>query len=174
MPLTDELKSLSPEERIRKLKEIEDDKKKEIEEAETLISESMREIGEAKEKKDIPLPQMKAGDISQLLTAEEKRMFATKRFVSIPGAPEESASAAKRNLEEQAEIEARTPAARRGSEAPIYGTAIERAKDENNPMEIYNSNRSVTSEKSEKVNPYEAGSVTGAKYERRQEKRSEY
>ncbi|MFH1182086.1 MAG: hypothetical protein V1702_03965 [Candidatus Woesearchaeota archaeon] len=173
MPSMEELKTLSPEERIKRLKEIEESKKKEIEEAETLISESMREIGEAKEKKDIPIPQMRAENISQLLTAEEKSMFATKRFVNVQGAAEGTSPAA-RSLEEVAGSEAGSPSARRGSEAPVYGTAIEKAREENNPMDIYNRNTSVTTGKVEKVNPYESGSVTGAKYEKREEKRSSY
>jgi hypothetical protein len=164
MPLTDELKNLSPAERIKKLKELEEGKKKEIEEAETLISESMREIGEANEKKDMPIPQLKAGDIGQLLTAEEKSMFATKRFLNIQA--EEPAQAAKKNLEEQAEIESRSPSAKRGSEAPVYGTAIDQARKENNPMDIYNRNSSVTTGHVEKENPYDSGTVTGTKYER--------
>jgi hypothetical protein len=173
MPSLEDLKNLSPEERIRKLKEIEASKRKEIEEAETLISESMREIGAANEKKDIPIPQLKAEDIAQLLTVEEKRLFATKRFVSAPGAPEETGPVAARRLEEVAEMEAASPAARRGSEAPVYGTAIEKAREENNPMDFYNRNTSVTTGKVDKVNPYESGSVTGAKYEKRQERRDE-
>jgi hypothetical protein len=174
MPSIEELKNLSPEERIKKLKEIEESKKKEIEEAETLISESMREIGAEKEKKDIPIPQMRADNIAQLLTAEERSMFATKRFVNARAATEETKSGAGRNLEEVAENEAGSPAAKRASSAPVYGTALEKAREENNPMDIYNRNTSVTTGKVEKEHPYESGSVTGAKYHRNEEKRSDY
>lgn len=168
----EEIKNLSPEERIKMLKEIEESKKKEIEEAETLISESMRELGEAKEKKDMPIPELKAEDISQLLTAEAKNMFATKRFINVKGAEETTAGPGM--LEEVAEQEATSPSARRGSAAPVYGTTIEKAREDNNPMDIYNRNTSVTTGKSEKVSAYESGSVTGAKYEKREEKRTDY
>ena len=40
----DDVKGLEPEERIRRLKQIEDERKREIEEAEALIRNSMREI----------------------------------------------------------------------------------------------------------------------------------
>jgi hypothetical protein len=170
MPDIEELKKLSPEERIKKLKEIEENRKKEIEEAETLISESMRELDDEQEKKEIPIPQLKADDISSLLTVEEKRMFATKRFVNV-GNETASAPGAQRNLEEVTEA---SPPARQASSAPIYGQALERARSENNPMEIYNRNTSVTTGKSEEVHPYESGSVTGTKYHKHEEKKSEY
>jgi hypothetical protein len=77
----DEIKKLSPEERIKRLKELEDEKRKEIEEAEKLIKESVVEIEQAEDiKQKIPVPQMKAVDIDNLFTQEEKQVFATKRY----------------------------------------------------------------------------------------------
>jgi len=46
----DKLKGLSPEERIKKLKGMEEERKKEIEEAERLINQSQKEIEEKKRK----------------------------------------------------------------------------------------------------------------------------
>jgi hypothetical protein len=46
MPIDkDELKKLSPEERLKRLKELEEERKKEIEEAEDLIKRTEAEIG---------------------------------------------------------------------------------------------------------------------------------
>ncbi|MFC1753057.1 hypothetical protein ACFL96_06640 [Thermoproteota archaeon] len=77
----DELKKLTPEERVKKLKEIEERSRKEIEEAQKLMTESMREIEEVGEKKiDIPIPQLTSVDVDALFGQEEKDMFKTKRF----------------------------------------------------------------------------------------------
>ncbi|MBI2130011.1 hypothetical protein HYU07_07335 [Candidatus Woesearchaeota archaeon] len=82
MAKLDELKSLSPQERIKKLKELEEERKKEIEEAEKLIKESNVEIEEErKELERIPIPQLKTVDIQGLFTAEEREIFSVKRFV---------------------------------------------------------------------------------------------
>ena len=75
-----EIKKLSPEERIKRLKKIEEENKKEINEAEKLIKDSIREINIQKEIKDLPIPQIKAVDIESLFSPEEKEVFATKRY----------------------------------------------------------------------------------------------
>jgi len=77
-----ELRNLLPEERIKRLKEIEEKNRKEIEEAHKLMQESEVEIVEdQKEKEQIPIPQLKVADIDMLVGEEEKRIFATTRFV---------------------------------------------------------------------------------------------
>jgi len=79
-----ELKNLPPEERIKRLKEIEEMNRKEIEEAHKLIQESEVEIEEQeKEKEQIPIPQVRAADIDMLVGEEERRVFATKRYVDV-------------------------------------------------------------------------------------------
>lgn len=79
----DELKKLGPQERIKRLKELEEERKHEIEEAEELIKETVREIAEAEEKKRIPIPQARATDLSSTLTtAEEKELVATHHFTT--------------------------------------------------------------------------------------------
>jgi len=81
MAETDDLKKLPPDERIKKLKELEEAKRKEIEEAQQLLKESAVELErEEKIKQEVPVPQMKAVDIGQLFTKEEKQVFATKRY----------------------------------------------------------------------------------------------
>jgi len=85
--LTD-LKKLSPEERVKKLKEIEERSRKEIEEAQKLMGESIREIEiEQGIKEKMPIPQLAAVDIDSLFTIEEKDMFKTNRFVSAKKEP---------------------------------------------------------------------------------------
>jgi len=77
-----DLKKLPPEERIRKLKELAENDKKEIEEAQKLIRDS--EIEEEEKKKllrKIPIPQMKAVDIESLFSETEKQAFETVRQV---------------------------------------------------------------------------------------------
>ncbi|MFH1510649.1 MAG: hypothetical protein ABIF10_03075 [Candidatus Woesearchaeota archaeon] len=77
----EELKKMSSEERIRLLKELEKEKRKEIEEAQKLISETEKEIEEHEEiRKSVPIPQIKAVSIDALFTREEKQVFAAKRF----------------------------------------------------------------------------------------------
>jgi len=75
-----EIKKLSPEERIKRLKKIEEENKKEINEAEKLIKDSIREINIQEEIKDLPIPQIKAVDIESLFSPEEKEIFAAKRY----------------------------------------------------------------------------------------------
>jgi hypothetical protein len=77
----DDLKRLAPDERIRKLRELEQKKKKEIEHAGKLIKASEDEIDVSVEKKrKIPIDQLKSVDLGHLETAEEKDIFRIKRF----------------------------------------------------------------------------------------------
>ena len=78
-----EIKKLSPEERINRLKKIEEENKKEINEAEKLIKDSIREINIQEEIKDLPIPQIKAVDIESLFSPEEKEVFAAKRYKDL-------------------------------------------------------------------------------------------
>jgi hypothetical protein len=79
----DELKKLSPEERIKRLKEIEKRNQEEIKKAQDLIKKSEAEIEEEENsKRKIPIPQLKSVDVSSLFGkgTQEEQMFATKRF----------------------------------------------------------------------------------------------
>lgn len=78
----EELKKLSPERRLKVLKELEEKSRQEIEEARKLMAESEREI-EIKEEieRDMPVPQLAAVDVESLFTPEEKELFRTKRFI---------------------------------------------------------------------------------------------
>jgi len=75
----DDIKKLSPEERIKRLKELEEERKKEIQEAEKLMKSSEDEIVvQEKIRRDIPIPQLKAVDVDHLFSAAEKQMFESK------------------------------------------------------------------------------------------------
>ena len=105
----EDLKKLSPDERIRRLKELEEERKKEIEQAEELIKESVREIDEAEEKKKIPIPQARATELSALTTAEEKQVVATHHLLATEAAAiTPQSQQQQKSLEEVAEEEART------------------------------------------------------------------
>src|SRR3989338_10101312 len=184
----EEVKQLTPEERIRRLKEIEEERKGEIEEAETLIRESMREISEASEKKHAPIRQVTAHDISQLLTTEEKRMFKTARFQDLAdekGREATEEGTGMQNLEEVAAEEAREKQQHQ-SHAPIYGKALDEARKGvdygarttagagrmEGVQEVYSS-RTVTGAQDKPGQMYErgreaAGEISGS-YERRKE-----
>ena len=97
-----EIKKLSPEERIKKLKEIEEENKKEINEAEKLIKDSIKEINIKEEIRDLPIPQIKAVDIESLFSPEEKEVFAAKRYKESRHVEEETTE---KPLEETVEQE---------------------------------------------------------------------
>ncbi|HII89041.1 TPA: hypothetical protein HA253_05600, partial [Candidatus Woesearchaeota archaeon] len=79
----EDLKKLSPEERIEKLKKIQEKKQKEIEEARKLLAESVDEFEEETEQKSkIPIDQLKVDTAEMLLTLEDREMFTMKRFLS--------------------------------------------------------------------------------------------
>ncbi|MBI2142864.1 hypothetical protein HYU20_00795 [Candidatus Woesearchaeota archaeon] len=110
MATVDELKKLSPDERIKRLKELEEERKKEIEEAEELIKETAQELADAEEKKKIPIPQARATDLSSALTtAEEKQFVATHHLVTAEAPtqpPQQPQPQQQRSLEEVATEEA--------------------------------------------------------------------
>ena len=109
----DDLKKLTPEERIKKLKELEKKRKDEIERAQKLIKQSEEELeDDENQKRDIPVPQLKSIDIESLFTDEEKKLFATKRFIE-PKSKIDTGDAKEEKREKRLEEEIReTPAAR--------------------------------------------------------------
>ncbi|MBI2143914.1 hypothetical protein HYU17_02055 [Candidatus Woesearchaeota archaeon] len=122
MATIEELKKLSPQERIRCLRELEEERRKEIEQAEELIKETSREIAEAEEKRKIPIPQARATDLSSALTtAEEKQLVATHHLMAegtpaAPAAPEQQP----KSLEEVAAEEA-LPAQAQQPQQNLFG-----------------------------------------------------
>lgn len=77
----EEIKKLNAEERIRKLKAVQEKNKEEIKKAQELLRESEEELEEKeKEKAEIPIPQLRAVDLGELFSEEERQMFKAKRF----------------------------------------------------------------------------------------------
>ena len=74
-PLED-LKKLTPRERIERLKKLGEQKKKELSETEKLLQESMQEV-ERQESlaKRIDLPEMRSPDITRLFTPQEEEVL---------------------------------------------------------------------------------------------------
>ncbi len=66
----DKIKNLSPEERIKKLKEIQEKSKKDLNEAEKLIKQSVQEMQITQETKNIPIPENREVDIEKLFVPE--------------------------------------------------------------------------------------------------------
>lgn len=176
----EEIKKLYPEERIRRLKEIEGERRREIEEAETLIRESMREISEASESRLVPIKQVTARDISQLVTADEKRIFRTARFQEesprLEGAAASEMQEDKQSLEEVAGQEAQEKMQQSGK--PLYAKALEDAKARVDysarpeRQDVYRSDKAGFQEEARQM--YEqgkaaSGEISGS-YERRKEK----
>ena len=80
--MPDDLKNLSPEERIIRLKEIEKKKKEEIAEAQNLLKESEQELSDQDElKRKVPIPQV-AADQEEGLSADEKEILAAHKGIS--------------------------------------------------------------------------------------------
>jgi|GEM_PF-2458598 len=75
------LKKLPPEKRIAFLKKLEEERKKEIELAEEMIKSTEEELKALEEFRDV-IPQLRAVDIEELFTPEEKEIFKVARFVS--------------------------------------------------------------------------------------------
>jgi len=153
----EELKHLSPEERLAKLKEIEEKSKKEIEEAQKLIKQSEEEISEKKKfEEKVPIPQLISEEGRGLETSEEKEMFEAQREKARKQvkekAPEEKKKA---SLEEQIESEHIEELARKPAEElkEMMGDIYKRAEEQGGYMsreqreEIY----SITKAEGEKI-----------------------
>jgi hypothetical protein len=127
----EDLKKLSPRERVARLKQIEKENQEEIEKARKMIGESEREIEIEEEMREIPIPQVKAVDIDSLFGQEEKQVFRMKRFVS---SPEEQTSAEEQTESSQEEkaleqtVSEEADQVRVEAEAVQYNSALEEAK----------------------------------------------
>ena len=78
----EDLKKLSPKERIERLKRLQEKNKEEIEQAQKMLTKAEEESAIEDEMKDIPIPQLKAVDIDELFSPEEKELFKAKRFAT--------------------------------------------------------------------------------------------
>ncbi|MBW2981986.1 hypothetical protein KY343_03845 [Candidatus Woesearchaeota archaeon] len=100
-----DLKKLSPNERLEKLKELQEKDREEIEKAQKLLQETEDEIGRERELEKIPIPQLKAVDIGALFSTEEKELFKAKRFTAAPAKEKEEKPEEPRRAEEREELE---------------------------------------------------------------------
>ena len=144
----DELKKLSPQERIKKLKELQKKDKEEIEKAQKLILESEEAAEREEEIKKIPIPQLKAVDIDSLFSSEERDLFRAKRFIEIKKPEEEK---------EKPVISKERPLEEVAAEAEILKVEEERAHaqyltqlSEQPADKIYNRMKEIYSEAKEK------------------------
>ena len=96
-----DFEKLPPTERIKKLKEFEERKKKEIAEAERLMQQSEVQIEQEMWKKNnLPLDQMKVFDEGMLRSPEEREMVKAKQYTSDVKEHEEGSAAEQEMLEE--------------------------------------------------------------------------
>jgi hypothetical protein len=97
----DNLKKLSPKDRIKKLKELQEKNKQEIEQAQKMLTEAEEQSDIEEELSHMPIPQLKAVDIDELFSPEEKELFRAKRFAEPKKKPEKAEKPkAKGELEE--------------------------------------------------------------------------
>jgi len=73
----EDIKKLGPDERIKKLKELEEKRKQEIERAHKLIQESEDEIAIEEKLKDVKIPDDKEVDIGKLFRQEDETLEET-------------------------------------------------------------------------------------------------
>lgn len=77
----EDMKRLSPEERLKKLRELQEKRRKEIEEAQKLLKESEEELRMQKGLEEkIPIPQVTAEQEETLTSTEEKEVFTQHRL----------------------------------------------------------------------------------------------
>ena len=118
----DNLKKLSPEERLKKLKEFSEKREKEIKEAQDLIKRSEDEINTRKKfEEKIPIPQLITDEGETLGTSEERDMFKVHRFKSNRR-EEKKTKKVEETLEEtveQAPVQSVAPAAQYVQEASM-------------------------------------------------------
>ncbi len=139
-------RNLAGVEKVKKLKEIEGKKKKELEEAEALLRLAQDEVSAEQEKKEkLPIPQVAATDISFLMTEAERAIFRTRRFApeaSLDKA-ETAASLEEQRLEEMAEEEIEKK--EKLAVNPTYGAAFEQARSSiEQPKSLYGAPETVT------------------------------
>jgi hypothetical protein len=73
----DDIKKLSPEDRLRRLKELEEKRKKEANETSLLIKEAEEDIKKEKIIKEIKVPEIKKRDITELFSSEQESLEET-------------------------------------------------------------------------------------------------
>lgn len=134
MTTVDDLRKLPPEERLARLRKLEEEHRSEIEEAEELMSESRREIREIERRRDIPVDAVTADTMDELFTEEEKQLFETKRFEQRTRPARRSEETGGETEEELEEMAANAP--KEEERGVNYGNAIEQSRE--GPEKMYN------------------------------------
>src|SRR3990167_5553452 len=98
--MADELKNLPPEERIKKLKELEKQRKKEIEEAQKVIKDSEEELTARRKWTDrVPIPEMGQDDFANL-SAEGQEILRLGKGLQKKEEPEEKPASSRKSTSE--------------------------------------------------------------------------
>ena len=80
----EDVDNLPPEEKIKRLKELEKKKKKEIEEAQKMLRETEKELTEREEwKRKVPIPQVAAESMGEMSEAEKEIIRAHKGLKEV-------------------------------------------------------------------------------------------
>lgn len=138
----DEIKRLGPKERIKRLKELEEKRKEEIDEARKMITESEHEIIVDEIKRDIPIPEMTAIDPSTLFGETDKDMWRSKQYAPRQGKKEdESGVISQKAIEELEDLivnEKTQKDMERSARAQQYTAPLEQIKQGNERLaDIY-------------------------------------
>ncbi|MBD3249315.1 hypothetical protein GF336_04685 [Candidatus Woesearchaeota archaeon] len=145
----EELKKLSPKERIAKLKEIQEKDKKEIEQAQELIKESEEQAEKEDEKEKIPIPQVKSADIDSLFSAEEKQLFMEVRLEQKKQKTEETPEEKKEKKESLEEVAAEAPKLPEEQQEKAHIQYLEQQSQKPADM-LYNRTKEIYSEAKDK------------------------
>lgn len=135
----EDLKKLPPEQRLKKLKELAEKRKQEIEEAQRLMKASEEELTQTKRLEEkIPIPQIAAEAMEALETEEEREMFRTHRDIKgkeKPKPPTPKPTKGEREEEKTLEetVEKEAPQRELPTERP-YGAILETSKK---PIEYF-------------------------------------
>ena len=133
----DDIKKLSPSERIKRLKELEEKRKKEIDEARKMITESEHEIVLEEIKKDIPIPEMTAIDPSTLFGETDTEMWGAKHYTGKKGDEKDTGAISRKSIDELEDL-IKDEKTRKDAEASArssqYGSLIEQIKESNEKL----------------------------------------
>jgi len=127
----DELKDLTPQERLKKLKEVRQRMQQEIEEAGKLVAKTEQELADEEFKREkLPIPQVTATDEDMLFTLEEKQIFRQARQQLGKSTKEELEQRTQlKGKKQQSKLEETAETARRMSKSAPSNTLLCFSKD---------------------------------------------
>jgi hypothetical protein len=123
----DDIKKLPPEERLKKLRELEENRKKEIAEAQKMMKLSEDELKQMEQLKEkVPIPQLESAEDADM-SEEEKSMFRMQRFKGKGESKEIDEEKAKKGEEESLEETVAREKVQHAPKQVDYGQAIQEA-----------------------------------------------